>query len=241
MPDYPNWVNPDAGSRPPLTWPVYCSDEDLLVHASGDFAVLCPPWQQMAYGTDGAFASGSPWVLTSASVNFTSNGVNPNQVVWLTTPKSQYPGGGAFLAVDSTSGGSITLRRPYKDLNVGQPPAPAAGLTGVTFAINTLDPQIAEATYDLKQRYMIDDNPQVGNLRASSWIYDLQVLRVATVYSVLYERYCQEARTDRGDFKEKIVRYRQKLNDAISRVEVRWGPYGNSAEPATVFNCKLSR
>ena len=33
------------------------------------------------------------------------------------------------------------------------PPAPAGGLTGVTFTINTLDPQSAEASYDLKQRF----------------------------------------------------------------------------------------
>jgi hypothetical protein len=174
---------------PSQTAPVYCSDEDILVHAGGDFAMLCPTWQQMASGTDGDFAPGAPWVLTSASVNFAANGVNPNQVVWLTAPKSQYPGGGVFMAIDSASGNSITLRRPYKDLNIGQPPSPAAGLTGVAFTINTFDPQISEASYDLKQRYAIEDNPVVGILRSSSWIYDLQVLRVATVYSVLLERY----------------------------------------------------
>jgi hypothetical protein len=226
---------------PPQTMPVYCSDEDILVHAGGDFAVLCPAWQQMAQGIDGVFAPGSPWVLTSASVDFGSNGVNPNQVVWLTVPKSQYPGGGHFLAVDSVSGNSITLRRPYKDLNVGQPPAPAAGLTGVAFAINTLDPQSAEASYDLKQRFAIDDNPVIGTQRASSWIYDLQVLRVATIYSVLLERYTQETRTEGGDFEKKVVRFRQKLDDALARVQVRWGPFGNSAEPSTLFGCKLSR
>jgi hypothetical protein len=226
---------------PPQTTPVYCSDEDILVHAGGDFALLCPAWQQMAAGNDGVFAAGAPWVLTSASVSFAANGVNPNQVVWLTAPKTQYPGGGHFLAIDSVSGNSITLRRPYQDLNIGQPPSPAAGLTGVTFAINTFDPQISEASYDLKQRYAIDDNPQIGIQRASSWIYDLQVLRVATVYSVLLERYTQETRTDRGDFEKKVVRFRQKLDDALARVQIRWGPFGNSAEPATLFSCKLSR
>ena len=226
---------------PSQTAPVYCSDEDILVHGGGDFALICPAWQQMAAGNDGVFAPGAPWVLTSASVNFQANGVNPNQVVWLTAPKSQYAGGGIFLAIDSASGNSITLRRPYQGLNVGMPPAPVTGLTGVTFAINTLDPQIGEASYDLKQRFAIDDNPLVGEYRSSSWIYDLQVLRVATVYSVLLERYTQETRTERGDFEKKVVRFRQKLDDAIDRVQVRWGPFGNSAEPSTLFSCKLSR
>lgn len=233
--------NPADGNVPPQTCPVYCSDEDILVHAGGDFAVLTPAWQQMAAAGDGVFNSGTPWILNSASVNFETNGVQPNQVVWLTTPKTQYPGGGAFLAVDSISGNSITLRRPYQGLNTGMPPAPAAGLTGVTFAINTLNPQIGEASYDLKQRFAIDDNALQGILRSSSWIYDLQVLRVATVYSVLLERYTQETRSDKGDFEKKVHRFRQKLDDALGRVQIRWGPFGNSAEPATLFSCKLSR
>jgi hypothetical protein len=114
-------------------------------------------------------------------------------------------------------------------------------LTGVAFAINTLDPQIAEASYDLKQRYAIDDLSGGNSARSSSWVYDLQVLRVATVYSVLLERYTQETRTERGDFEKKVVRYRQKLDDALARVQVRWGPFGNSSEPSTLFGCKLSR
>jgi hypothetical protein len=226
---------------PSQTSPTYCSDEDLLVHAGGDFGVLCPAWQQMAQGSDGVFLAGYPWVLRSASVNFQANSVAPNQVVWLTTPKVQYPGGGHFLAIDSVSGNTITLRRPYKDINVGMPPAPADGLSAVTFAINTLDPQIAEASYDIKQRFAIDDNPGQGIQRSSTWIYDLQVLRVATVYTVLLERYTQETRTERGDFEKKVVRFRQKLDDAMARVQIRFGPFGNSAEPATLFGCKLSR
>src|SRR5437879_2578332 len=125
---------------PSQTSPVFCTDEDILVRAGGDWATLCPPWQSMAAGTDGAFANNAPWVLTSASVNFQTHGVAPNQVVWLTAPKANYPGGGQFLAIDSVLAGAITLRRPHKDLNVGQPPSPTAGLTGVAFAISTLDP-----------------------------------------------------------------------------------------------------
>ena len=38
-----------------------------------------------------------------------------------------------------------------------------------------------------------------------------------------------------------MVRFRQKLDDALARVQIRWGPFGNSAEPSTLFSCKLSR
>lgn len=229
-------------SLPTQTSPVYASDEDCLVHAGGDFAILAPVWQQMAAGTDGVFDPSDPWTLTSTSVDFASNGVSPNQVAWLTTPKSQFPGGGHFLAIDSVSTNSITLRRPYKDRGVGQPPSPAAGLTQVTFQINTLDPQIAEASYDLKQRFTIEDIPLfVGNQHSSQFILDRQVLRVATVYTVLLERYTQESRTERGDFEKKVQRFRQKLDDAVARVQVRWQPIGSALEPTSVFSTKCSR
>jgi hypothetical protein len=223
---------------PSATSPVYATDEDIAVRAGGDFITLCPPWQQMAYGTDGVFANGSPWILTSASVSFAANGVQPNQVVWLSAPKTQFPGGGALLAVDSVSGSAITLRRLHKDLNVGSPPAPAAGLTGVTFTINTLDPQTEEASFDIKRRYAIDETIVD---RASSWVFDLRDLRMATVLSVLYARYSQEARSDRGDFARKIAVIKGDLASVLDRVQVRWGPFGNSAEPSTLFSCKVSR
>ncbi len=225
-------------SLPEQTTPVYCTDEDILVRAGGDFVVLCPPWQQMGAGLDGVFGAGSPWVLTSASVSFAANGVGPNQVVWLTAPKSQYPGGGQILAIDSVQGNSITLRRPHQDLYVGQPPGPPAGLTAVAFAINTLDPQIEEASFDIKRRFGIDEN--MTN-RTSTWIYDLRDLRMATVLMVLFDRYTQESRGQKGDFETKIDRVRQQLDDVLARVQVRWGPFGNSAEPSTLFGCKVSR
>src|SRR5580704_10785750 len=100
---------------PAQSLPVYATDEDILVKASGDFMTLAPAWQCMAKGTDGFFNSGQPWVLNSTAVNFATNGVTANQVVCLSAPKSQYPGGGDLLAIDSVSGNTITLRRPHKD------------------------------------------------------------------------------------------------------------------------------
>ena len=94
---------------PEQTSPVYATDEDIAVRAGGDFITLCPGWQQMAYGTDGYFSPGSPWVLNSTATNFAANNVAPNQVVWLSQPKSQYPGGGVLLAIDSVARTSITF------------------------------------------------------------------------------------------------------------------------------------
>jgi len=227
-----------SASLPEQTTPLYATDEDIAVRAGGDWFLLCPGWQQMAFGTDGSFTNGTPWVLNSTAVNFASNGVNPNQVVQLSAPKANFPGSGQLFAIDSVSGSSITLRRLHKDLNVGQPPSPTAGLTGVTFTINTLDPQIEEASFEIKRRFGIDENI---TYRQSSWVYDLRDLRMATVLTVLRDRYVQEARGDKGDFPRKINLIKTELEIVLDRVQVRWGPLGNSAEPTTLFSCKISR
>jgi len=225
---------------PAQSLPVYATDEDIAVRAGGDWFLLAPAWQQMAAGTDGYFQAANPWVLHSTATNFGSNGVSPNQVVQLSAPKANFPGGGQLLAIDSvsTDGTNLTLRRLHKDLNVGQPPAPAAGLTGVTFTINTLDPQIEEASFDIKRRFGIDETIAY---RSSTWIFDLRDLRMATILTVLKDRYIAETRTERGDWSQKIAQMRSQLDQVLDRVQVRWGTFGNSAEPSTVFNCKLSR
>ena len=64
---------------------------------------------------------------------------------------------------------------------------------------------------------------------------------MATVLTVLKDRYTQELRTDKGDFKIKLANIKNELDQVLDRVQVRWGPYGNSEEPSTVFSCKLSR
>jgi hypothetical protein len=224
---------------PEQTAPLYATDEDILVRAGADFITLCPAWQQMAAGTDGYFTAGTPWVFNSVSVNFQNNSVSPNQVLWITGPKSAFPGTvGQLLAIDTVNGSSLTLRRPYKDLNIGQPPGPAAGLSGISFLINTLDPQTANASFDIKRRFGIDENIPG---RTSSWVYDLEDVRMATVLTVLRERYMQETRSDRGDFARKAKQMDVELQLILDRVQVRWGPLGNSAEPATLFSCKISR
>jgi hypothetical protein len=225
---------------PAQTTPVFATDEDIAVRAGGDYVTLTPAWQCMAQGNDGVFAANVPWVLTSASVNFANNGVKPNQVVSLTagTPIGSFRGGGQLLAVDSVATNTITLRRLHKDLNVGQPPAPAAGLTAVTFTINTLDPQTEEASFDIKRRFGVDETIAY---RSSTWVFDLRDLRMAVVLTVLRDRYVAETRTDRGDFPEKAMAMARALESVIDRVQVRWGPTGNSQESSTLFNTRMSR
>ena len=234
-----------TGNGPLPTNPWYASDETISIHAMGDFATLCPQWQVLASGVDGVFAAGAPWVLTSASVNFQAQGVAAQNVVVLTAPKANFPGGGHLFAVDAVSGTSVTLRRVGQPLNFGQPPAPSGGLTAVAFSIPTLGPQIDESTYRLKDRFALDESIFY---RSSGWVYqgveDLyRVFRDATVFSVLADCYESQMRdqTENGDFARKARRYKQRLEEAIVRLQVRWGPYGSSQQPSTITGCKLSR
>ena len=225
-------------SVPAQTTPVYATDEDIAVRAGMDFVALAPASQRMAGGTDGTILAADRWTLTSPTAQFLANDVHANQVVWLTAPKSQYPGGGVIMAIDSVTATGITLRRLHKDLGVGDPPAPAAGLAGITFLVNTLDPQIEEAAYDLKRRYGIDENVLI---QSSGNMYDLRDLRMAVVLAVLQARYVQEARGERGDFPRKIGLLSQQLASVLERVEIRWGVNGKNPPSSSLFGSMAMR
>ncbi len=223
---------------PAQTTPLLATDEDIAVRAGGDYLTLVPPWQTTAAATDGFFDANLPWILNSTLVDFEAQGVAPNQVVLLTDPKSQFPGGGQLLAIDSVSGTQCTLRRVHQDLGVGQPPAPIVGLTGVKFLVPTLLPQIEEASFDIKTRFGVDETIFS---RSSAYIFAIRELRTATVLTVLFDRYTFENRVRQGDFADKVVRVKQELQRALDRVQIRWGAQGSSNEPSSIFSTKICR
>jgi hypothetical protein len=222
---------------PPLTT-VYATDEDVCVRATGDFVVLCPDWQKQAYGKDGVFASGDPWTLTSATVDFGAAGVAAGMVVSLTQPKTTFKGSGDLLAVDAVAGSSVTLRRIGAASGLGSPPGPAAGVTGVEFTVPTMAPQIEEASYSLNRQWNIDANLPG---RSPTDMYELRDLREATVLTVLLRRYTAENRADQGDFRLKIDQTSQALNLLVDRLSIRWGPTGTDPPETTIFSARLVR
>ena len=217
---------------------VYATDENIAIRASGDFTMLCPDWQKLAFGTDGTFAAGAPWVLTSATVDFAAAGVTAQHVVLLRKPSTVFKGSGELLAVDSATDSGVVLRRLGSNLNLGQPPAPAEGLTGVEFLIASLDPQIDEASFDLNRRFSID--PNVAG-RSPADVYDLRDLRQACVLTVLAQRYAAETRTDHGDFALKLTQVRQELSEVLARLTLRWGGSGTDRQSTNWFSTRLAR
>lgn len=222
----------------PLAVIPFVTDESIAVRAVGDYIDLCPEWQKLAVGTDGLFAPGSPWVLTSASTNFVTCGVGPNNIIALTGPKPFYTSTGELFAVESVSGNTATLRRINQPAGSGLPPAPASGLNGVAFKCKTFGPQIDAAAFDIKQRFGVDDNQ---SYRGSSWIYNPRVFEQPIILTVLVRTYGASNRSNDGDWAMKLALYRTELEEVLDRVSVRWGPLGNSGSPVTRMSCRITR
>lgn len=233
-----------VGNGPLNTSPIVASDEMFWVRARGDYASLANSSEQLAAGADGVISSGTPWQLTSATIDFEAQGVQAQNVVLLTngTPRGSFPGSGRYFAVDSASSTTLTLRVIGKPLNVGQPPA-IAGATGVTFVVNTFQTLLEDASWDLKQRFSLDE---AIPFRASQWMYagvedPLRDLRAACVLQALLKAYQAEARTEKGDWAMKISRVSREYQEVLDRVQIRWGPWGNSQEPTSLFSLRISR
>jgi len=216
---------------------VYACDEDVAVRATGDFAVLTPAWQKTAFGTDGVFSPEAPWTLTSATVDFEEAGVTPGHVVSLRKPSSLFKGAGELLAVTSTSGKNLTLRRIGARAGAGAPPSPAAGVSGVEFMIATMGPQIEEASFDLNRRFNID--PRVPG-RSPDALYDRRELRAACVLTVLAQRYSAEIRGGEGDFPLKLRRINTELSETLARLDVRWSA-ARAGRETSMFSTRITR
>jgi len=204
---------------------VYATDEDVAVRAAGDFAVLTPDWQKLAAGVDGYFSVGSRWTLSSPTVDFEAAGVSVGHIASLKkgtfagSDRPLFAGEGELFAVAASSGSSLTLRRIGRPAGSGQPPGPTSGATAVHFTIATLAPQIEEASFALNRELSIGDGTCE---RGVADLHDLRDLRAACVMRVLYDRYCSETRSDRGDFALKIRQYREDLEALMARLRVRW-------------------
>lgn len=217
---------------------VYATDEDVLALAGSDFQVICPPWSKFAEGTDGVFAMGSPWVLTSASNDFVAQGLAANMVIQLRGPAAHFKGGGDLMAIETVAQHSLTLRRPGEGLGSGMPPAPAAGLTGVSFLVTSLKKQLEDVSYQLNEQFSID--PALPN-RAPGDIYDLRAMRRLVVYQVAYRQYLSVNRSAKGDFADKVAYYRDLYETEKDSTVLRWGPLGTTQESSGVFSTRVSR
>lgn len=197
----------------------FATDEDIVVEAGGDFVLLTPTWQRLAYGTDGAFAAGS-FTMTSATANFTGNLADGN-VMWLTKPADTYRGGELLIVDSVASATSVVLRRVRAANGIGVPPAGGPGaLAGVEYRSLTLFPQIEEATHEISRRFGVDP-ARIG--RTPSDLADLRDLRTACVLMVMQTQLMGQLQADQNSgWNVKYRNYSQALEDVLARLHVRW-------------------
>jgi hypothetical protein len=220
---------------------VYATDEQVAARAGGDFFLLCPNYQRLAYGTDGVFAAGSPWTLTSASNNFATQGVHAGHVVRLKggSVKGAFSSSGDYYAVDSATNNSMILREIDRDLNVGLGPGPSLGSSAIEFLILTLDSQIEDVCYEINEQYAVFSYLP---LRGTDQIQDLRQLRQLTVERVLARQYRSMQRETQNDvWAEKAGVMEGHAKDTSSRLSLRWGPLGEDQPPTWRFGARASR
>jgi hypothetical protein len=222
----------------PVPTTLWCTDEDLALRAAGDFALLCPKDQALARGADGVFNLADLWTLSSATNDFLAQGVAPGNVVQLS--KQGVFLGTELFGVSAVTSSGVTLKRKGLAGGIGLPSSPYGGANGVSFAVLTLQPQIVRATYDLDQKYGIDDLIQG---RRSSDVYDPQEVLDATVLMVLWRAYEEMARHagDRADhFAAQAKRYNDDYHELLGRAEVHWKPAAVIQE-TSIFDTRLVR
>src|SRR5262249_4307098 len=135
----------------------YATDEDIAIRSYADFIILCPRDQRLAWGNDGQFSTMTPWVLTSAAVDFQAYGVSPGHLVLLTQPASSFKPPGELFAVAGVAPNAVARRGGGRAAGVGLPPGPPAGFSQADFSVTTRGPQVARASYALNRRFGIDD------------------------------------------------------------------------------------
>ena len=227
------------GNAPPRLATVYCTDEDIAIQAPADYANLCPKEQIIASGKDGAFLTGSAWVLTSGTVNFANRGVGANNIVYLSGPKGNFgaAGTGTLFAIDSVNAGSATLRRIGFLLGEGEPPV-ASALAGVDFKVLTFRPQIDNVCYAINKRFGIDNN--IRN-QAASLLYDKAELLDYTVASVLLWAYTNASKDRQTDFEQKLKLLSAVQQANFAAIVLHWGSLGQGKAPQSVVSFGRAR
>ncbi len=215
----------------------YASDEDAYAIGGADFGVICPENNLIAKGVDGVFATGDLWTLTSATNDFTAQGAKSGQILQLLGPSVAYKQP-QFLAVESVSGSSCTLRRAGFAVGIGVPPGPVGGLIGITFKILTLYPQLENAAYDLNDQFGIDENIP---WRAPLAVYDPRQFRRLTILRVFYELYMSINRSKAGDFADKQKYWQTEYDDVLSMTTIHWGQLGLQQAPTGRFSTRIVR
>jgi hypothetical protein len=221
----------------------YATDEDLAIRAPSEFTWLCPADQVLVAGSSGQFLPEDRWVLRDGTLDFSSSGLAPGQVIHLRGPAAQYPSPGELLVVSQVLASGVRLRRKGLADGTGSPPGPAAGVEGVNYLGLTLSPQIQRVGEELNRRFGIR-----GGMLGTA-IEDpvtAQTLRDLAVLGVLLQRYLDLSQQETGPadcLAAKASRLAEERDALMARSLIHFGADGSRGLQPFVcrFSTQLSR
>ena len=198
------------------------SEEDVISRARGDYPLIVPKDQRYAEGSDGAFAAGNRWVLTSAGSDFLALSVPVGAAVVLGSGQAGNTDWAAYrndlLIASAVTTGAMTLRRRGQTASgVGAPPGSAAGNTSVYFRVLYTTPQLTDAQYEIQRRYNIDTTDDIQDPDELKWAVVFRAL------VVLYSDAAREGLATSDVFLKKASLYQAELDRQFSVLDNLYG------------------
>jgi hypothetical protein len=188
------------------------TDEYIADLAATEFALIAPRDQDGASGSDGVFAAGNLFVLTSASAQFAAQGVVAGDLCAILDSKADSARVRGIYVATAVANGSLTLRTRGPRVGFGAPPGLLGGETNLRFRVPTARPQAALSAAKFRRRYRIAVPANVLNP------YDFAP---AVAYDVLVELYTLAARQASADAARDSLMAKAKLFAANRDEEIR--------------------
>jgi hypothetical protein len=188
----------------------FSNDVDVLKYEPVLFGELHLSSQVQASGT-GATVSGA--TLTAAEADFLATGIAAGGVVYLRSSDGSLDGAYEIVSVDSATQLTVSVLRADGSQS---PIAPPAG-TDVSYRISTLNPQAADAAFQLTEYFGIQPGNPASSISVDH-LMDTEGLRRTSVLLVIANVYATWASRPEGECHLRKSRlYRQLFEKARQR------------------------
>lgn len=197
------------------------TDEDVAILGGNDWPELVRA-PVLAIGRDGACAELTPWVLTSASNDFESQGVEASHVCHVELGQAgdatqPYPN--AVLAVVSTSAGSCTLKPIGMTSGLGIGPGHLGDVSSIRFRVATACPVIERVDAQVRRDLRIIADTQ---------LFSSDDLKRVVCYGVLRDLCRDRARMIAAEEDDHWAKKAKAWEDAydkeMERLKTLYGP-----------------
>lgn len=187
--------------------PNFSNDAHLLKWEPEVFRLCRFPQQKLGGGTTGATTAGSATFTDATGGDFVDAGVDEGHVIHL-SKSGAYDD---YLPVAS--------RTSATQLELNAPDGIFSTQSGITWSIHTFDPQHEEVHFELLERFDVDDenllNPDEDD------IFNVRVLRRASVFRVLEVIFRAQATSENDLFWHKAERYRTLYERTLGAIKLR--------------------